>query len=129
MGELEPAGGSPTSRRPAAGSAGFVVARVSAGGVRFVGAAVDESPDGEGVYAPGPDSLLSGAQIADLLGIVPATWRSLVRSGHAPPADEPGVGPVNRRSPRWKVSTITEFRRTRPGSGNWRRTEASDGDQ
>lgn len=89
---------------------------------------VQRTADDAQMYAPGPDSLLTGAQIADVLGIVPATWRSLVRSGHAPRPDDPGVGAVNRRTPRWKISTIAEFRRTRPGRGNWRKNNGGEGD-
>lgn len=71
----------------------------------------------EGDVVADPERFLTGPQVAAILRINPATWRSLVRSGHAPKADDPGVGPINRRTPRWRVGTIAEFKRTRPGRG------------
>lgn len=69
------------------------------------------------VTSDDPDRLLTGAEVAGLLGIAAATWRSLVAQGYAPPADDPGVGPVNRRAKRWHLSTVRAFQRSRPGSG------------
>ena len=65
-----------------------------------------------------PDRLLTGPEVAALLGIEPVSWRSLVRQGFAPVADDPGgVGPVNTRRPRWRLSTVREFRQNRKGRG------------
>jgi hypothetical protein len=61
------------------------------------------------------DPLLTGAECAALAGVAAATWRSLVRGGYAPKADDPGVGPVNRRTPRWRRSSVERFIRDRPG--------------
>lgn len=64
-----------------------------------------------------PDELLTGVEVARLLEISPTTWRGYVRRGYAPPADDPGAGPVNRRTPRWKLATVREYRLNRAGQG------------
>lgn len=90
---------------------GVLVARVSArtGGIEVV--APVES-----------DELLTGPEIAQRLGLSPATWRSFVYKGFAPKADDPDEGrPVNRRSPRWRESTVAAWKASRPGRG--RRTD------
>lgn len=72
-----------------------------------------------------PDPLLTGPQIAGRLGIQPGTWRGYVRRGLAPPADDPDEGrPVNRRSPRWRTSTVDRFAANRAGQG--KRTDLRD---
>jgi hypothetical protein len=71
----------------------------------------------EGVVVADPDRLLTTAEVAAALGIQPATWRKMVSVGSAPRADDPGVGPVNRRTPRWRVSTVRAFRLGRKGKG------------
>lgn len=65
-----------------------------------------------------PDELLTGKEVAQLLEIDPATWRTYVRRGYAPKADDPGVGPVNRRTPRWRLETVREYRLNRKGQGH-----------
>jgi hypothetical protein len=57
-----------------------------------------------------PDELLTGPEVARLLEIQPGTWRNYVRRGYAPKPDDPGVGPVNRRCPRWRLETVREYR-------------------
>lgn len=97
-----PAGRPDPSRR---GRPAGVVVRVSVGGVVSV-------PDD-------PDRLLSVSEVAARVGIRPASWRSLVSKGVAPPADDPGDVSVHRvrRSPRWRVGTVDAWRRSRPGRG------------
>ena len=89
-------------------TAGVVVARVSVpfDGRVFVGEVTVD-----------PDELLTGPECARLLEIDPATWRSYVRKGYIPPADDPGVGPVNRRTPKWRLATVREFKQSRRGQG------------
>lgn len=70
----------------------------------------------------GPDRLLTGPQVAKLLGIDPSSWRTAQWRKVAPPPDDPGHGgdegmPANRRTPRWKVSTIAEYRKERRRRG------------
>jgi hypothetical protein len=64
-----------------------------------------------------PDELLTGPEVARLLEIKPGTWRSLVHQGYAPAAEDPGVGPVNRRVPRWTLGQVRDFRENRKGQG------------
>jgi len=64
----------------------------------------------EGDVVADPNELLTAADVARLLGLQPSTWRAYVCRGQAPPADDPGVGPVNRRTPRWRLSTVREYR-------------------
>jgi hypothetical protein len=61
------------------------------------------------------DQLLTVAQAAARAGMTPGAWRALVSSGHVPPADDPGdmAAPANRRSPKWKVSTVDAYRGSR----------------
>ncbi len=65
------------------------------------------------------DDLLTGPQVAALLGIADVTWRAYVSRGQAPPADDPDEGNPNpnRRSPRWQRSTIETWREARPRKG------------
>lgn len=57
------------------------------------------------------DPLLTTAQAADMAGMRPDSWRSLVRSGHIPVADDPGdmSAPANRRAPKWRRSTVYRY--------------------
>lgn len=71
--------------------------------------------DGEDFGTVSADELLTGAQCAELVGVKPSTWRSLVRQGYAPAADDPGLGPANRRIGRWYRSTVLAFIAQRPG--------------
>lgn len=65
-----------------------------------------------------PKRMLTGPEVAALLGIEPVSWRSLVRRKLAPVADDPGgEGPPNTRRPRWRLSTIREFKQSRKGRG------------
>jgi hypothetical protein len=65
------------------------------------------------------DPLLTGPEAAARCGLAASTWRSYVRGGYVPPADDPddGPGPANRRSPRWYRSTVDAFRANRLGQG------------
>jgi hypothetical protein len=81
---------------------------------------VDFGGDGprRGDVVADPQRLLSGAEIAALLGVKPATWRSLVRQGYAPEPDDPGGdGPLKGRRPRWRLSTVRRFKQSRKGAG------------
>jgi predicted DNA-binding transcriptional regulator AlpA len=72
------------------------------------------------------DRLLTTAQVTELLGLSnPSAWRSMVCQGGAPRADDPGdlSAHARRRSPRWSVSTLREWRAERP-SASWKRREA-----
>jgi len=65
------------------------------------------------------DRLLTGPEVAQLLKIDPATWRGYVRRGYAPKADDPDdTRPVQRRSPRWRLSTVAEYLEKRKGQGH-----------
>ncbi len=65
--------------------------------------------------------LLTGPQIAALLGIGDATWRGYVSRGQAPAPDDPDDGrPPNRRTPRWRRATVEQWQATRPGQGRRR---------
>lgn len=71
-----------------------------------------------GVVTADPDRLLTGPEVAALLGVEPSSWRVSVWRGYAPKPDDPGgVGPVNQRRPRWRLSTVRAFRQApkRPG--------------
>lgn len=57
-----------------------------------------------------PERLLTGPQVAAALGMTPGAWRQAVYAGYAPAADDPGQGPVNRRTPRWRVATVRAFK-------------------
>jgi hypothetical protein len=65
-----------------------------------------------------PGELLTGAEVARLLEVKPASWRSLVSLGYAPAADEPGTGPANRRKPLWRLETVRGYMLSRPGRGS-----------
>lgn len=70
------------------------------------------------------DPLLTGPQVAGRLFIKPATWRGYVKRGHAPPPDDPDENTVKeRRTPRWRQSTIDAWHASRPGRGT--RTDLS----
>lgn len=65
------------------------------------------------------DQLLTGPEVAQLLGISPITWRTYVIKRYAPAPDVPGTGKAGAdRYPKWKVSTVAEYRRTRRGQGH-----------
>lgn len=64
-----------------------------------------------------PDELLTGPEVCRLLEISGSTWRTYVKRGYAPPADDPGVGPPNRRTPRWRLETVREYLLARSGQG------------
>lgn len=72
---------------------------------------------GMGRVVADPDGLLSGPEVAELLGISGPTWRNYVLSGLAPKPVEPdvvradgSVKPVNLRRPRWSLSQVREYR-------------------
>lgn len=75
-----------------------------------------------------PDDLLTGPQIAALLGIGDATWRAYVSRGQAPAADDPDADNPNpyRRNPRWQRATVDAWRQARRGQA-WKRGERSSG--
>jgi predicted DNA-binding transcriptional regulator AlpA len=57
-----------------------------------------------------PSRLLTTAEVSRLLGIKPHTWRTYVLRGQAPAPDAPDLEtPVNRRLPRWRLSTVREY--------------------
>lgn len=86
---------------------------------------VDFGGDGPqpGDVVADPDRLLRGPEVAALLGMAPASWRALVCKGYAPPADvvDGADGPWQMRRPKWRLSTVREFKQSRPGAG--RRTD------
>jgi hypothetical protein len=63
------------------------------------------------------DDMLTTSEFAAIAGVSPATLRGQVSRGQAPPADDPGAGPTNRRTPRWRRSTIDTYLSFRPGPG------------
>lgn len=68
---------------------------------------------------PDTDRLLTSADVAALLGIARSTWSAYVSRGQAPPADDPELDrPEGSRLPRWKLSTVQDWRRARKGQGN-----------
>lgn len=84
-----------------------VVARIGASdGEVTVNSGPVPGPAGGGVerYAD-PNRLLLGPECAAMLGISASTWRSL-RTRPAPDESNP-------RAPRWKLSTLAEYARTR----------------
>jgi hypothetical protein len=97
--------GPPDTARPTFAGAGDVAVRVTLGG--------------EVVVAPDPDPWLTSAQCAERIGVKPGTWRTLVRDGYAPRADDPGdpASPANRRTHRWRTSSVDRFVANRPGQG------------
>lgn len=68
-----------------------------------------------------PDDLLTGPQVAALLGIKPATWRAYVQRGQGPRPDDPDADnpSANRRAPRWRQSTVNAWQESRRGQA-WR---------
>jgi predicted DNA-binding transcriptional regulator AlpA len=81
--------------------------------------------DLEGAVFAHPDRLLTAAEAAALLGMSAATFRAQARRSGLTP-DEPQLDrPVNRRSPRWKLSTIAKWQHTRRG----RATKRAEGDE
>ena len=66
-----------------------------------------------------PGRLLTGPEVAELLGISAPTWRNYVLKGLAPlPADPDEGRPVNLRRPRWTLAQVREYRqdpRRNPG--------------
>lgn len=56
-----------------------------------------------------PERLLSGPEVAAVLGIRPDTWRAYVNRGQAPAPDVPGVGCAERRRPKWRLSTVRAY--------------------
>jgi predicted DNA-binding transcriptional regulator AlpA len=73
----------------------------------------------KGEVVADPDRLLSGPEVARLLGVQASSWRARVAEGRAPAPDDPGPldVPANRRRPRWRLSTVREFKQSRPGQG------------
>jgi hypothetical protein len=57
------------------------------------------------------DPWLTVAQAAERARVTPATWRSSVTRGWAPPPDDPGdeSQAANRRNPRWRRSTVDAY--------------------
>lgn len=57
-------------------------------------------------------------EVAELLGIRPNSWRTLVSAGKAPKADDPDDDALpGERRPKWRRSTIDAFIAARPGQG------------
>ena len=90
------------------GDASVTVARISAGTGAIT---MEDKPE------TSPDDMLTGPEVARLLGIAAVTWRGYVKRGLAPKADDPGVGHPARRTPRWRVETVRQYRATRKGAG------------
>jgi hypothetical protein len=60
------------------------------------------------------DDLLTGPQAAIFSGLTPSDFRNRVNSGRAPSPDEADEGaPANRRTPRWRRSTLIAWNATR----------------
>lgn len=79
--------------------------------------------------SPDKDPLMTGGEAAELCGLAPATWRYYHRVGIVPPADDPGdlASPPNRRTPRWRRSTVEHFRTHRIGRGKRTRVREANG--
>lgn len=65
------------------------------------------------------DELLTGPQVAELLGISGPTWRNYVLGGYAPKPFDPdetrpdgSPKPVNLRRPRWTLAQVREYRQS-----------------
>lgn len=107
----------PDNERPASGGAGWVVARVSVGGISMGAGQVPDVSDVGDVFADA-DRLLDAHEVAALLGISVRTWRSLVYKGYAPGPDDPDEGrPPTMRIRRWRLGTVQVFKENRPGRG------------
>lgn len=67
---------------------------------------------------------LSHAEAAALAGVTPKSWTTMVGRGYAPQPDDAGdlTVPATRRRPRWKRSTIEQWKDNRPGRGRKRTT-------
>lgn len=107
----EKSAGLPDTARPTTRGAGVLAVRVSLSGV---------------ITVQGDDPLLTTAQCAERAGVKPNTWRTFVRDGYVPAADDPGDLEVsaNRRSPKWRASTVERFMAARPGRGRkWATSE------
>lgn len=77
---------------------------------------VEHDHGDEAVIRVSGDDLLTSAECAQYVGVSVATWRSLVKQGYAPKADDLDEDrPQNMRRHRWKLSAVIEFRKTRPG--------------
>lgn len=57
------------------------------------------------------DPELTVKECAELTGMSANQWRSYVSSGYVPKPDNPGDldVPANRRSPKWRRSTVARF--------------------
>lgn len=104
-------GGEPTEAvRQAAARAARVLSNAN------LDALIGAIREATGAEADANDPLLYTEDVAQVLGIQPKSWRSAVGRGLAPAADDPDdETPVNRRRPRWRESTVAEYRLQHPG--------------
>lgn len=66
------------------------------------------------------DPLLTANEAAAVMGWKHGgVWRTRVKEGRAPRADDPDLDrPPGRRMPRWRLSTVVAYRDNRPGQGH-----------
>jgi hypothetical protein len=80
---------------------------------RLVVARVSTSASGGvviGAVAGDVDPWLTTADVCRVLRIAPDTWRAYVNRGQAPAPDDPDLGrPANRRTLRWRESTVRRY--------------------
>lgn len=109
--------GRPDSARSASRGAGMMRLRVGvSGGITMEPETEpDDAGPREGDIWADPNRLLYTDEVCRLIdGMTPNTWRSYVSRGYAPAPDDPDLGrPVNRRTPRWKLSTVADWQHTR----------------
>jgi len=117
----------PDSVRSAPRGAGMMRVRVGvSGGITVEPESVPDSAPREGDIWADPNRLLYTEEVCALLNppMTPDTWRSVVRRGSAPKPDDPDLGtPVNRRRPRWKLSTVVRYQHERKPRRRKRREE------
>lgn len=65
-------------------------------------------------FTADPNRLLTVREVCILLQIEPVTWRAYVSRGQAPAPDDPDSDAhPNRRRPRWRLSTVREYKQGR----------------
>jgi hypothetical protein len=79
---------------------------------------LDDASDPEVKVFGHPDRLLTAAEAAALLGMTAPTFRAQARREGLTPDEPEADRPPNRRTPRWKLSTIAKWQHTRRRRAN-----------